>query len=215
MEYSISPIFAQGNFRTISPRRSAVDAKRLQRNMYPRRVQKRFFERCIDGDSGRLQVPSAEKKTVLRDVEEPFAWVSRSETRSIRQNMESGRRQPRFNGIFPQSFLHYILWIRSSNWAMSARDHLAAVERSGVEFHIVVRPWRGHHLAPCRNATPPTARNATYGRIVAALTSSGLFPILPSRLVFCPGNRLPKFGRRVGRLASFDRLRNQRLSEAG
>ena len=75
MEYSISPIFAQGNFRTISPRRSAVDAKRLQRNMYPRRVQKRLFERCIDGDSGRLQVPSAEKKTVLRDVEEPFAWV--------------------------------------------------------------------------------------------------------------------------------------------
>ena len=30
--------------------------------------------------------------------------------------------------------------------------------------------------------------------------------------VFCPGNKLTKFGRRVARLASFDRLRNQRLN---
>ncbi len=30
--------------------------------------------------------------------------------------------------------------------------------------------------------------------------------------MFCLGNRLPKFGRRVARLASFDRLRNRRLS---
>ena len=30
--------------------------------------------------------------------------------------------------------------------------------------------------------------------------------------MFCSGNRLPEFGRRVARLASFDRLRNRRLS---
>ncbi len=208
MEYSISPIFAQGNFRTISPRRSAVDAKRLQRNMYPCRVQKHLFERCIDGDSGRLQVPSAEKNTVLREVEEAFAWDRDLRLGQFGRIWNPAGESRDLMAYFRRVFLHYILWIRRSNWAMSARDHLAAVERSGVEFHIVVRPWRGHHLAPCRNATPPTARNATHGRNVAALTSSGLFPILPSGLVFCPGNRLPKFGRRVARLARC-------LSEAG
>ena len=186
MEYSISPIFAQGNFRAISTRRSADDSKRLQRNMYPCRVQKHLSERRIDGDSGRLQVPGDEKKPVLREVEEPFAWDRDPRLGQFGRIWNPAGDSQEFMAYFSQSFFHYILWIRSLNWAMSARDHFAAVERSGVEFRIVVRTWPGHHLAPCRNATPASARNATRGRIVAALTSSGLFPILPSGLVFCP-----------------------------
>ena len=81
---------------------------------------------------------------------------------------------------------------------------MLACHKLGVRIRHITRPLAPQ---PCRDSTQPADAGSQSGETLSAIA---LRQVMIS--VFCPGNKLTKFGRRVARLASFDRLRNQRLN---